>query len=66
MSVHTEGLKPFMDASELASFLGVSLRTVRTMQQRRLIPFVKIGRSVRFRLSQVEKALEKLTIQPRA
>lgn len=65
MSEIVGGQKPFMDASELASYLNISLRCVRTMQQRRLIPHVKLGRCVRFRLRDVEKALERLTVRAR-
>ena len=48
---------------ELAQFLGKGRRSVELMMIHRQIPFIKIGRHVRFRLSDVEKALEKFTVK---
>jgi excisionase family DNA binding protein len=48
---------------ELAAFLRVSDRTVDNYVIRRVIPYLKIGRAVRFRLADVEKALSRYTIK---
>jgi excisionase family DNA binding protein len=48
---------------ELAQFLGKGRRSVELMMIHREIPFIKIGRHVRFRLGDVEKALEKFTVK---
>jgi excisionase family DNA binding protein len=37
-----------LTVAEAAEFLGISIPTIRRFQLRRFIPFVKIGRSVRF------------------
>jgi hypothetical protein len=42
-----------------------TVRWVRDMQQKRLIPFLKIGRMVRFDPVKARAALDKLTVQPR-
>jgi excisionase family DNA binding protein len=48
---------------ELAEFLSVSLRTVDGYVSSRRIPYIKLGRSVRFRLADVERALKRYTIE---
>jgi excisionase family DNA binding protein len=48
---------------ELAQFLGKGRRSVELMMLNRQIPFIKIGRHVRFRLSDVEAALEKFVVK---
>ena len=41
----------------LASFFGVSVRTTTNWMQRRVIPYVKIGRTLRFNLADCERAV---------
>jgi excisionase family DNA binding protein len=48
---------------ELGEFLKVSARTVDTYIATRRIPYIKIGRLVRFKLADVEKALSRYTIE---
>jgi excisionase family DNA binding protein len=43
---------------QLAARLGVSLRTVESWMTKRLIPFVKIKKTVRFSWPDVEQALK--------
>jgi excisionase family DNA binding protein len=52
-----------LDTREIAHVLGKSPRAVQYMIKARVIPHVRIGRNVRFRLPAVMKALEKLTIR---
>jgi excisionase family DNA binding protein len=52
-----------MTKAELAEFLRVSDRTVDNYVIGRVIPYIKIGRSVRFRLADVEKALSRYTVK---
>jgi hypothetical protein len=47
---------------ELAKELRVSLRGLINLRNRRLIPDIRLGRSVRYDRAAVEKALEKLTV----
>jgi excisionase family DNA binding protein len=48
---------------ELAEFLKVSPRTVDGYVSGRRIPYIKLGRLVRFRLSDVERALQRFTVE---
>jgi excisionase family DNA binding protein len=48
---------------EIGQIIGKSMRSVDNMMRRRQIPFIRIGRNVRFKLAAVEKALEKLTVK---
>ncbi len=52
---------------ELAAHLGLSLRTVDNLVTSGRIPYLKLGRAVRFDLSEVEAALrEKFTVTAKA
>jgi excisionase family DNA binding protein len=44
-----------LDCSQVADILGCSLRTVRRITELRTIPFVKVGRLVRFRPQDIER-----------
>ena len=46
---------------DVAKLARVSKRTVQTWYYRRLIPGIKIGRLLRFRLADVQKALARYT-----
>jgi excisionase family DNA binding protein len=52
-----------MTKAELRDYLRVSDRTVDNYVSGRVIPYIKIGRAVRFRLADVEKALARYTIK---
>ena len=45
--------EPFLAADELAKALAVSVHTIRTWRKQEKIPFYKLGRFLRFRLSEV-------------
>lgn len=49
--------EPFVDAREVARFLGLAKVTVYELAKRGQIPSVKIGRFRRFRLSEIEAAV---------
>jgi excisionase family DNA binding protein len=49
--------------SELCEYLSVSPRTVDTYVSTRRIPFIKIGRTIRFNLVDVQKALRRFTVK---
>jgi excisionase family DNA binding protein len=55
--------KEYLNTRELAELLGVSVRTVATLRQRRAIPYVKLGRVVRFKRDAVEAALKSFTVE---
>jgi excisionase family DNA binding protein len=52
-----------MTKAELRDYLRVSDRTVDNYVSGRVIPYIKIGRAVRFRLADVEKALARYTVK---
>jgi len=52
-----------LDKREAAAYLRISTRTVDYYIQKRLLPFYKInGKTVRFRLSDLDLAIEKFRI----
>ena len=53
MNLEQEGL---MTTAEIAEQLKVSTRQVSNLVSRRIIPRIKVGRTVRFQLSSVLKA----------
>ena len=48
---------------QIADYIGVSQRTISNMMRKRLIPVIKIGKSVRFDPAKVRKALDKYEIE---
>ena len=55
--------KQLLSDKELAPILGCSWRHLKTLRDKRLIPFVKLGRLVRYNPQEVMKALEKITVK---
>lgn len=53
-----------VSAQKLAEMLDVKLPTVRKWVQKRIIPFVRIGRLVRFNLADVQTWLEPRIVLP--
>jgi excisionase family DNA binding protein len=48
---------------QIAEHFSVSVRTVANLQRRRVLPFCKVGRLVRFNLDDCEKALLKFQVR---
>jgi excisionase family DNA binding protein len=68
MSTHTQSLPlplRLLDEQAVAEMLGITRRHLRTLRSRRLIPFVKIGKSVRFDPNAVIAAVARLTVPAR-
>lgn len=59
MSVDADPFAGLLTIPEVAELLKVSAWTVRRLQRQRKIPFVKVGRSVRFRRSDLAAYLER-------
>ena len=53
-----------MNVREAARFLGTTPKTLYTMAWRREIVFVKIGRSLRFDVRDLEQMIEKAKVRP--
>ena len=52
-----------MSKSEMATYLGITERTIEIWMRRRIIPFIKLGRTVRFRVDSVLRYVdEKYTV----
>ncbi|WP_461257189.1 helix-turn-helix domain-containing protein [Treponema sp. R80B11-R83G3] len=48
-------METYLTIEELAKYLNYSEKTIRKWVLNRLIPFHKIGKNIRFRLSEIEK-----------
>ena len=48
----------YTDRNGIANHLKVSPRHIQNLQRRRIIPYNKLGRCIRFRISEVEAALK--------
>ena len=55
--------KTLLNEKEQAALLSISWRGLQEARKKRLIPFVRIGRRVLYRPSDVERALERLTVK---
>jgi excisionase family DNA binding protein len=53
------------DKHEAAAMMNCSWRTIQNLTSRRLLAAVRIGRLVRYRRSDIEKALDRLTVKAR-
>ena len=49
------GKRPLWNVNDVATFLGVSTRTIRDLVYRRRIPYRKVGRCVRFSPEEIER-----------
>ena len=56
--------EPLLTEKQVAAYLNVSTRHLYSWRMAGFIPHFKIGRAVRFRLSEVEKALESMRAIP--
>lgn len=52
-----------LTVKEQAALLGISWRHLQNLTWKRLVPHLKLGKSVRYRHADVLRALEKLTIR---
>jgi excisionase family DNA binding protein len=51
------------DEAKVCEHLGISERHLRDLRYRRSIPYVKVGRKVRFRGAEIEAWLEANTVE---
>lgn len=52
-----------MTINDVCTMLSVSESTIRRLAENRAIPFLKVGGSVRFRLTDVNEYLDKQTVR---
>ena len=54
-----------MTECEICAWLNVSKRNLFCWRKSGLIPYLKVGRAVRFRAADVQRALDTMTIEPK-
>jgi excisionase family DNA binding protein len=55
----------YLDENQVADMLGMPVRTLQQWRwQRRVLPFVKFGTNVRYRLEDLSAYVEKNVVQP--
>lgn len=59
-------LEAYITEDELAASLKISKRSLANYRARKVIPFLKIGRVIRFNPAAVNAALEQLVVKPKA
>ena len=58
------GQEPLLDIDDLATRLGVTARFVRRLVEERRVPYLKIGRLVRFDPVEVERWIDTARVEP--
>ena len=56
--------KRLLTIQEVAAYTGLSAHTLYTMVSQRRIPFVKLGRCLRFDLDQLDEWIKQNTVMP--
>jgi excisionase family DNA binding protein len=64
MSIDFDPLAELLTIAEVAEILRLSISSVRRLQQQRLIPFYKVGGSVRLHKHDVISYLAKQRVEP--
>jgi hypothetical protein len=63
--------KPLINEAEMAKLLGCSLRHIKDMRYRRMIPYIQLAKGgrgpsgIRYNPEAVARAIEKLTVKER-
>ena len=57
-------LRKLIGIADAAQYVGLSTHTVYTMVSQRRIPYVKVGRLVKFDLTQLDAWIHKHTVMP--
>jgi excisionase family DNA binding protein len=60
----TDSLSPILGNDEAAAFIGCTPSTLRSWVAERKVPFVRVGRLVRFRRADLEDFLERNLVRP--
>jgi excisionase family DNA binding protein len=58
------GLKRLIDIKGAANYTGLSVHTVYTMVSQKRIPYVKVGRLVKFDLNMLDSWIKQHTVMP--
>jgi excisionase family DNA binding protein len=57
--------KRLLNIRDASVYLGISVNTLRCWCSRKTIPYVKLGRMVRFNISELDQWIEKQVVEPR-
>lgn len=58
-------MNELLTETEQAKQLHCSTRLLRKLRARRMIPYIKLGRAIRYKPDAVARAIEKLTVKER-
>jgi hypothetical protein len=61
--IHETNEQVWKTREAIAAHFGLSLRYVADLQRRRILPYVKIGRMVRFDVRECERALKRFEVK---
>ena len=64
--VRRASLPPYLSKAELSELTGWSERKVDYLRERGRLPYVKVGRSIRFRTNDVERFLDEARVEARS
>ncbi len=57
IDANLQNISPLLSERQAAKYLNISLRTVINWRERGLIPFYRIGRTIRYSREQIDRAL---------
>jgi excisionase family DNA binding protein len=57
-------METFLDVGQVAEMLGLSIATIRKWVLIRYIPYQKLGRAVRFSVSEIQEWVKNSTVKP--
>ena len=64
--VRRASLPPYLSKAELAKLTGWSPRKVDYLRERGRLPYVRVGRSIRFKTDDVERLLDEARVEARS
>jgi DNA binding domain, excisionase family len=56
--------RQFLSPSELSRYLGLSLNTIYTWVNQRKIPYIKVSRLVKFKISEIDDWMRTMRVAP--
>jgi predicted DNA-binding transcriptional regulator AlpA len=59
----THPFTTLLTEKQMAALLAISWRGLQELRKRRLVPHIRLGRSIRYCPSAVQTAIEKLTVE---
>jgi len=56
--------KQFLSPQELSAYLGLSLNTIYSWVNQRRIPYIKVSRLVKFKVSEIDEWMRGMRVEP--